>query len=121
MFDEVCGWGSDTTSCAVGYDMMSKSGRTEGVIEGCSSSETGERFRLVVPEGGLALGTYANIALEVGIFWSFPEETSVTFTRVDVVGGIVEGTFDTVLYQLDDERPSTGSFRVVRVAPVLAP
>ncbi len=126
IYTNVCGWGAKLTDCTVGYRQTGPSAGVSIVIEGCLESPTSpdfpeNQFRLVAPTDALAVGTYHNVELTAGIYWSNPAATSVTITKTDDVGGIIEGTFETVLLQLDQAIEATGTFRVVRVNDFAAP
>ncbi len=123
---KVCGWGAEQTGCAVGYRQIGESPDSAIVIEGCiehpaDPNLADNHFRLVAPADAFGVGTYTDVELMAGIYYSYPQETSVTITTVDEVGGVIEGTFPSQeMWSHDIVLEPTATLRV-RVEDLAAP
>jgi hypothetical protein len=130
-FDSICNgsWGANQTTGALGY--LFSGGPFPGVqtldIEGCVSANANSEGLLIALDKAMAPGKYTKGSVTYtdknGVAWGVANDPlSVTVTRFDAVGGVIEGSFNaTVTHGGNAAHSLGGTFHVCRVSDELAP
>lgn len=123
------GWGSGESSTAVGY--LFEGGPAPGVqvfqIVGCLGAGPGSEGITLGVDDATAPGTYTKGSTQWidpgGGAWGVEGDPfDVTITKLDPVGGVVEGTFSAmVTHGGNAAHALSGAFHVCRVSDMLAP
>ena len=122
-------WGNNQSTTAVGYRFSG--GPFPGVtaidINGCKGPNANSEGASLSAHDAMGPGTYPGSTVSYtdsfGTVWSSPGyPASIVLTRVDPVGGVIEGSFTaSVTHGSDSRSELKGTFHVCRVPDELAP
>jgi hypothetical protein len=130
-FASICAnsWGAGQTTTALGYKF--EGGPAPGFeamdVEGCASAAPTSEGVQLSATSATAPGTFTagsvNYTDPNGTGWGVAGDPfSITFTRIDAVGGVIAGSFTaTVTHGGNAAHSLSGTFQVCRVSDELAP
>jgi len=122
-------WGAAQTTSALGYRF--EGGPAPGIeamdVAGCASAAPSSEGVQLSARNASSPGTFTTGSVSYtdanGIQWGVPgDPLSITFTRIDAVGGVIAGSFTaTVTHGGNAAHSLSGAFQVCRVNDELAP